>query len=238
MGTDVEVYEDDPIEGEIVEAPTPLTKKAAQALDKRIRACSDKMITQADVLAAQAATLGDLLEQAAQGQIVAVLEYPSWTAYVKDAVRFTPQDRFERKQLVREMSEKGASQRAIAAVLGISQKTVDRDLDGVESDGSVTTTAGKTYPKKKKPEPEQEPLEVDEVEVDPDAEVAPMSVNDVANEFRNEIDNVGIAIQAMKDVIDIDEFEKAAKVVANRYLNKLGEYISELEKIRDVLMEG
>lgn len=225
MTTELEVYE-----GEIV--AEPLTKRAAQALDKKIRTASDKLTGTVD-------SLYELLEQAAVGQIHRVLEYPSWTAWMKDAVQFTPSDRVERKLVVALMSGKGMSQRAIAATLGVSQKTVDRDLDGVESGDStvVTTTAGKTYPKNKQApvaEDEQEPLEAEIVEEGD----APRTVNDVAGEFRTETDNVGIDIQALKDIMDYDEFEKASKTVANRYLNKLGEHVSELQKIIDQLMAG
>jgi len=225
VSTEVEVYEDAPVEGEIVEA-APLTKRAAQALDKKIRAASDKLSVNVN-------TFYDLLEQAAQGSIHVALEYPSWTAWMADAVQFTPSDRVERKELVKLMNGKGMSQRAIAGTLNISQKTVDRDLDGVESDDStVTTVSGRTYPKNKTaPEPVEE--EEDALDVE---EVPLLTVNEVAAEFRDEVDAVGVSIQAFKDILDYEEYDKASKTVASRYLNKMGEYISELQKIVDRMM--
>lgn len=229
--TEVEVYKDEAVEGEIVPAAEPLTERAAKALDKKVRAASDKLSANVDAFY-------NLLEQAAQGSIHVALNYPSWTAWMKDAVQFTPSDRIERKELVKLMNGKGMSQRTIAGTLGVSQKTVDRDLEGVESDdSSVTTTAGRTYPKHKaEAEPEADD-EIVDAEVVEGEVVEPRTVNEVASEFREEIDVIGISLQAFRDIMDYEEWDKATRTVSNRYLNKLGEYISELQKIVDCLME-
>lgn len=233
--TELEKYEDEAVEGEIVEAAEPLTKRAAQALDKKIRTASDKLVNNVNAFY-------ELLEQAARGEIHVALGYSSWTAWMSDAVQFTPADRIERQELVKLMNGKGMSQRKIAGTLGVSQKTVDRDLEGVESeDSSVTTGTGSTYPKHPKAKTTEVETEIIDAEVVDDAnaeaEAAPRTVNDVASEFREEIDALGIGVQAFKDILEYEEFPKAAKTVANRYLNRLGEHISELQKVVDCLME-
>jgi hypothetical protein len=160
--------QDEPIEGEVVE---PLTEKAAKALDKKIRATSDKVTTNVNLLI-------ELLDQAERGQIHEALAYPSWTAWVKDAVQISIPDPEERKALVSLMSGKGMSTRAIAGSLRISKSQAARDAaapSGAPEDELARARAskgldGKNYsripPKKKaKPvEPEPEPLEVEEVD--------------------------------------------------------------------------
>jgi hypothetical protein len=136
--TELAVIDNDPV------APEPLTKAKAKALDKKIRAASDKVSTSTE-------NLLDLLEEAAAGNIHEALELPSWTAWFADAVQISISDKHERKELVKLMSGKGMSQRAIAGTLGVSQKTVDRDLDGEQvADGeTVTGLNGVEKPKTK-----------------------------------------------------------------------------------------
>jgi hypothetical protein len=66
-----------------------------------------------------------------------------------------------RKEIVAMMAGKGMSERAIATVVGMGQKTVNRDLAEVSHDDSpdralpdkVVGLDGKQYPRKPKPEP-------------------------------------------------------------------------------------
>jgi len=205
MNSEVEVY---------VEAPL-LTKRAAEALDRKVRTSSDRLSVNVN-------KFYDLLEQAAQGSIHVALDYPSWTAWVADAVQFCPSDRVERKELAKLMNGKGMSQRMIAGTLNVSQKTVDRDLEGVESeDSTVITARGRTYPKNRTAD-EALPLDLGEPW---------LTVNEVAGEFRAEIDAIGISIRALKGIMDYEEFGKASKTVASRYLYRTGDHASELQKI-------
>jgi len=94
--------------------------------------------------------------------------YESWEEYVdgeysEQRLKLSPE---HRQKAVAELRLAGMSQRAIGAVLGVSQKTVDRDLDAGESNDSpaaapVTGTDGKTYaptrPARPKAEPKPEP---------------------------------------------------------------------------------
>jgi hypothetical protein len=90
------------------------------------------------------------------------LGYADWQSYVDeefgaDRLRLPPE---HRQKAVTELRLAGMSQRAIGTVLGVSQKTVDRDLDSGESNDSperVTGADGKTYAAAREPEPPAEP---------------------------------------------------------------------------------
>jgi len=203
---------------EVVEV-APLTERQAKALNKKIRAANDKMQTDAE-------NLFDLLEQAAAGRIHEALGYASWTAWFSETVQIRPQDREQRKALVAMMTGKGMSQRAAAKALGVSQKTVDRDLEGTESDDSETVTSldGSQRSRKKKPIIDAEVVSVEEPE---------RTAGDVVNDFSNEIDTLLINVQAFKDVLDDELFGKARKRIAQRFVKRLNGAINDLTKIME-----
>lgn len=99
---------------------------AASRLDLRIRLIADNA-------AGSLTELGELITEAKAGHIHLTLGFRSWTAYIADALAnlqlaMTPQ---VRQELVDRLAREGMSQRAIAQAVGVSQKTVDRDLDKV-----------------------------------------------------------------------------------------------------------
>jgi hypothetical protein len=241
--TDVAVYKD----GEIAETPVLLTKAAAKALNKKIISASNKLTGDVNKVAVDTKALLALVNEAQTGQIHKALDYASWTAWFKDTVRIEPANPVERKMLVRLMNGEGLPQRATAAALGISQKTADRDLDGVEtSQGdstTVTTATGKTYPKhpKQKAEPEAaepEVLDVESEEIpdegDPEPTVSTPAT--VLKEFGTEMDNLGIDAQALCDVVADECWAKARVRVAKAHLNPLQDVITTLTEIVDDLM--
>jgi len=214
------------ISAEIVKAPEPLSESKAKALDKKIRAACIKVSD-------NAATLLDLLEEAAVGQIHVAMGYDNWAAYVKDAVNITPADINERKALVSMMSGKGLSQRAIANVVGVDQKTISNDLRSSEENSSVDITGldGRAYKRKEK-EPAPEPLDVEEVE--PPAE----KIRPVSQDFRDEMYNLQNTVAAFKDILEDERFPKATKAIAKRHMNDLQDAIKDLQGVIDALMEG
>src|SRR5258705_201924 len=216
---------------EVVEgtlATEPLSEGKANVLDKRIRqAC----IRVAD----NTATLLDLLEEAAVGQAHVALGFPSWTAYVKDAVTISPTDADERKVLVSLMSGKGMSVRAIADVVGAGKSTVSRDLEGVPR-GTTKGLDDNNYP----PRPEkQEPLDVEyEEEPEPEPEVEPeVKPQPVSKDFKDEMALLFNSVSSFKEILADERFPKARKTIAKNHLNKLQEYIADLQKVVDELME-
>src|SRR5258705_4227196 len=100
----------DVVEGVVVDFPEPLSEGKARKLAKRIRQASIRV-------ADNTATLLDLLGEAKVGQIHLALGFPSWTAYVQEAVNITPVDVNERKALVSLMSGQGLSVRQMGDVL-------------------------------------------------------------------------------------------------------------------------
>lgn len=243
--TDVEVYEETGLDefaeestGELVEQPVPeqLSEKDAKALDKKVRAASDKASSQME-------TLLSLLEQAAAGSIHVALGLPSWTAWVKDAAVITLSDRFERKELAKLMSGKGMSQRAIAGALGVAQKTIDRDLDGeeVEEGATVTSLDGAERPKTKpKAEVPLSNPESDDPDDFIDAEVVepPTPAADLVVAFNDETTNLWGACSELEDLLTEEKWGNARKRVANANLNHIQDVITKLQVIVDDLMTG
>lgn len=219
-------------ESEVLE---PLSEKAAKALDKKIRSASDKVSTYTE-------SLLNLLEEAAAGSIHEALGLPSWTAWFKDAVRISVSDRFERKELVKMMSGKGMSQRAIAGSLGVSQKTVDRDLDGeeVEEGATVTSLDGAERPKTKakEAEPEEDPAEGGEDYIEGEVVEPPTPAAEIVDSFNDETINLWGAWSELKDLMTEEKWGGARKRVANANLNHIQDVIAGLQAIVDDLMTG
>ena len=233
--TDVELY--DATDLAEVAAPQKLSEKEAKALDKKIRAASDKLSTQTE-------SLLNLLEQAAAGSIHEALGMSSWTAWFMDAVQITISDRFERKELAKMMSGKGMSQRSIAGVLGVAQKTIDRDLEGEEvADGeTVVSLDGAERPKKGKPkstDPVEDTPETGDDDPDYiDAEVVepPTPAADLVVAFNDETTNLWGAWSELKDLLTEEKWTNARKRVAAANLNHIQEVITGLQAIVDDLM--
>ncbi len=74
--------------------------------------------------------LRNLVEEAKRSNVWQVLGFPSWTAYLADTLADEPMrlGRDERQELVGYLAGEGLSTRAIAPIVGVSQKTIDRDV--------------------------------------------------------------------------------------------------------------
>lgn len=204
-----------------VDFPEPLSESKAKVLDERIRQASIRV-------ADNTATLLDLLKEAEVGQIHLALRYPSWKAYVKEVVQIRPADNTERKALVSLMNGKGMTLREMAPVLGVGKSTVQRDL------ASQNVPDGTS-------EPKQEPLDVEyeeqpepTPEVEPEPEVKPQPVS---KDFKDEMAMLYNSVSSFKEILADEQFPKARKTIAKNHLNKLQEYIADLQKVVDDLME-
>lgn len=221
------------VEGELVEEPEEvegelvpmMNKTEAKALDKKIRSSSHRVITGLNKAADEYANLMNLLDEAREGNIHKALEYPSWTAYVKDAAQLQVSDREERKELVRVMSGKGMSQRAIAGTLGVSQKTVDRDLEGEEFESeTVTATDGRKMKRTKAEKEEPEP--------------APVKQPPITAEYTEEVDNLRNCVIALTEIIHNDErFPKSrAKIAKLKSTDYFQAAVTELDDLLGVVI--
>jgi DNA-binding Lrp family transcriptional regulator len=220
------------------ELVTQLTEKEAKALDKKVRAASGKVTTAAEILQDRGEALLDLVEQAARGQIHKALD-TTWTAWFKDAVRIVPETRLERKALVALMSGKSLSQRTIAGVLNVDQKTVSNDLreqDNDNGDAGVTIGLdGKTY-SRSKPEAvvEEEPVDVEYEEVEEVS--APTPAVELVGEFDDEAANFYNAVSALTEIIAEPKWAGARRRCAKAHLNNLQEWDTMMKTVIDALM--
>jgi hypothetical protein len=235
------------VEGQLVPfddvpLPEPLTTTKARQLDKKIRAANGKVGDSIGVLF-------ELLDEAMTGQIHTTLGYESWPAYLMDAVSVIPADREQRKALGTTMSGMGVSNRTIAAILGVDEKTVRRDTEGADNAAPVKHGLdGKNYPQPKQPEPEP-PIDAEEVDPPEDKpakpakpkpakEEPPAKPPPVSEDFKNEMGYLANSVASFKDILNDDRFPKAAKTIRKHHYNKLAEHISELTAVADVLFEA
>ena len=98
------------------------------------------------------AALVALVNEAKAGEIHKALGFPSWTAYVADALDGQWKlERDKRGEVVKFLAEQGMSQRAIARISGLGRTTVQRELEVAPLGQLITGLDGKTYPR---PEPQ------------------------------------------------------------------------------------
>lgn len=121
--------------GEITET---LSEDGARRLTERIR------IAATNYTEAKAKVL-QLVDEAKAGSAHVVLGYKSWTAYLSDVLSDEPLRlaRDDRRELVAHLADEGMSRRAIAPIVGVSDGTVQRDLEVVRAvpvDTSVVRT--------------------------------------------------------------------------------------------------
>ena len=105
----------------------------------------------------QLVQVGRLLDEAQAGRVHETLGFPSWTAYVADALGGQLQLSSEARQaMVALMSGEGMSVRAIASATGVSKSTVARDIDEVSHNGTPANDADSDVSHSGTPEPDAE----------------------------------------------------------------------------------
>lgn len=217
----------------------PLSKTEAKKLDRRIRATSDKAMKNHEKTLDLFDELKALLTEAKDGEIHKALGLKSWTAYIADAVNVSVTEREDRKALAQFLSGQGMSQRAIAGTLGVSQKTVDRDLDGQDEDEGATVTSldGAERPKSKAKDDNVIDAEVvDDPEAEGDEEVQPMTAAEIVTAFNDEVANLWAAQSELLEYTKEDKWAGARKRIIKANLNNVQEVISNLQTIVDDLM--
>lgn len=156
-----------------------MTEDEARRVTSRIRLL-------AGTVAENIAKLKTLIDEAKQGGAHVALGYPSWQAYISDALSDEPL-RLEtqiRRELVQYLAGQGMSTRAIAPIVGADQSTVVRDRsrgdasaspvepeviadertgEVIEITEAVKTRVtpgldGKTYTTKVQPKPRRRPI--------------------------------------------------------------------------------
>jgi hypothetical protein len=104
----------------------------------------------------QQAELPRRVAEAYAGRAWVALGYESWESMCEGEDLALRLPRGERSALVMELTDAGLSARAIAPVVGVNRKTVDRDVRGGTNDppAEVTGLDGKTY---RRPDPKPDP---------------------------------------------------------------------------------
>lgn len=226
------------------EAVVLLSKSQAKALTKRVRSKADQVATARDKTLDLFAELSELVQQAKSGQAHKALEV-SWTAWLSDTVAIEPRNRDDRKQLAQFFYGEGMSQSGIAKVLGVSQKTIDRDVDDMEHEEGATVTSldGKVRSKQGKgghavaDDEDYIDAEVVEGEEDSEPEYVPMAAVDIVSSFADECAALVSASGELKLLAEEDKWAGARKrILKAGNLNNIQEVIAELQAIVDDLM--
>lgn len=243
---EVAVIEPENVEPEVI---SPLDKRQAKALDKRIRSQVDKVASARDKTLDLLEELSVLVQQAKDGQIHKALE-TSWSKWLSDAVQIEPRNREDRKMIAQFLYGEGMSQSAVAKTLGVSQKTIDRDVDDMEHEDGATVTSldGKVRSKQGKgghtaadDEDETEVIdaEVVEGEEDSEPEYEPMTAVAIVESFAEETANLVASSNELKLLAQEDKWAGAKKrILKAGNLNNIQEVITELQAIVDDLMEA
>ena len=138
--------------GDIEKRPDSHVIEVARELDSQIRQLAHHAHVVLDALRV-------LVEEAQATKIHEVLGYPSWTAYLADALDGqwnSLLDRDKRIEAIRFPAEQGMSQRAIAKVTGAGKGTVQREIARLDHlDHLITGLDGRMYPR---PEPREDQL--------------------------------------------------------------------------------
>ena len=226
--TDLEVIDDDEVE--VIEPDEVMSKRDATSLNKKIQACAKKV-------ADQSWELLSLLETAATGSIHVALGYASWPAWFSENVGSDVGDRDNRKRLNTLMSGKGMSQRAIAASLGVDQKTVSNDLreSGEENSSPVIGLDGKTYTR---PEEAEEDWDDDDDVIDGEViedDEAPARREPLPAQMTEAVDHIVHGVNLLTEVTEDDRFIKARKGFATTHLEPLQESLAVLQEAIDKL---
>lgn len=145
--------------GEIVE---PVSLEQAKRITEQIKLLAGAVADGIDRLVVR-------IREAQESRVHEVLGYRSWTEYVSvEFAGLLPRlDREPRRELVTTLADSGMSTRAIAPIVGVSQRTAARDMSGSsESNGSdeprrVESRDGvvRTFPTRPAPEPTPTPDE-------------------------------------------------------------------------------
>ena len=140
------------IDAEVVEETKPMTKTAAKALDKKIKAAANTAVSAWDALLA-------LLAEAQAGHIHTALGLRSWTEYL-ETITLPPMLKNERDAALEKLAEEGVPSRTAAKMTGVSPSTAQRkarevaakaEKAGATKPAVVTSVDGKKRPAAKKP---------------------------------------------------------------------------------------
>ena len=198
---------------------TTMTRDEAERITERIR------LTATTYMEAKEKLVG-LIRQAREGWAHEALGFKSWTAYAEAVCSDTPLmqlTRDQRRELVSELSDEGMSTRAIAPIVGASQKTVDRDLRAESFDSpdasprQITGRDGKTY---SAPSPSEAPK--------PRAE-------SIVSQFTSAVVDLNRVMARLHRITEQDAFPRNTSKIAELHGSDLTRAATELSTINSSL---
>lgn len=201
-------------------------ESAARQLDNDIRALARHVHIALEALMV-------LVADAKANDIHTHLGFPSWTAYLADALDGQWRiERDKRGEVIRFLADQGMSTRAIARMTGMSKDTAARELAGIPL-GPVVGLDGKTYPR---PEagvadatPDEEPD--DEFLARMDAEHAARLETDPAERAVTIPATIPAAIEKLVELdAQIDRHEKDARRLQRIVFDRAFARLAQLPK--------
>lgn len=225
-----------------IAAVAPLAEDAARRLTERIRITAHNA---RDNLT----KLRDLVDEAQHGQAHLALGYASWTAYLSDVLGDEPLRlaRDQRQELVGYLAGEGMSTRAIAPIVGVSQKTVVKDAQVIPQVSpapapKVNTTTGEVSDDfEPEPTPLVPPAKVTGLDGKqytrpvpaPEPKAPPRRA--LTAQFFDATYDLGKAIERVARLADDDRLPQNADQVAARHRNDLIRYRDLLQEVIDQL---
>lgn len=128
---------------------------------------TERLRLQSTIFADSRNKIIELLHEAQDGNAAGLLGYKSWTAYISDVFGEQPLrlEKDLRREFVKELSSEGMSTRAIAPIVGVTDRTVRYDvLEG-----------GKNFPPEtEQPDPESSDYSVSAPDYEDDTKLSPV----------------------------------------------------------------
>lgn len=219
------------------------TREDAERLTERIRLTATNYVEAREKLEA-------LLKEAQERAVHEVLGFASWTAYL--AATFADQPMVlptaERREIVGMLAAEGMSTRAIAPIVGVSDRTVSADMKAqVRNDfapaplavdtstGEITETAGAVSATTPQPAPAPAPVTgLDgKTYTRPAAPVVPQSKRrPLADAIDDAAHDVTKAVERLARLLEDDRFPQNAEKVATR---NRGDLLRAAEALAGVL---
>jgi hypothetical protein len=203
-----------------------LTLHEAQQLTGRIKLKVGTIQDNIDALAS-------LVTRAKNGAADEVLGYESWTAYIVDVVGSDPNDltRDERQKFVGFLADEGMSTRAIASVVGVSNKTVHQDI------AASTVTKGNSRPAtvtsldgRERPSTQPSYINTETGEVTSQPQPSQPRRRALSDGFRDASLDLGKVITRIENLVSDDRFARNKQEVA-RYANDLTRARDALQRV-------
>ena len=215
-------------------AAAAMTRDQAERLTERARLVATTLMEARDKLAG-------ILREANEGRVSEALDMPNIQAWTEFAFSTTPLaqlSREDRRVIVKELAAEGYATRAIAPVVGASQKTVDRDIrsESPDSDEPRTVHGRDGITRTFQPRPAPDPVTVDhDTGVITQTKPNRKPITDTARD-------IGLDLNALTDRIDRlmsdDRFDRNRDDIAARLRHHIATATATLNTLDSKINQG